>query len=31
MAMRPNVLIMIATDDIGGPGKGLLQFLTQAG
>lgn len=29
--MRPRVLIAIATDAIGGPGKGLLQFLRCGG
>jgi len=28
--IKPNVLIMIATDPIGGPGKGLFQFLQYA-
>lgn len=28
--VKPKVLIMIATDPIGGPGKGLLQFLDHA-
>ena len=28
--MKPNVLIIIATDIIGGPGKGLFQFIQTA-
>jgi glycosyltransferase involved in cell wall biosynthesis len=30
MNLKPRVLIMIATDEIGGPGKGVLQFLKYA-
>ena len=30
MQIRPKVLILIATDAIGGPGKGLFQFLKYA-
>ena len=30
MKTKPNVLIMIATDAIGGPGKGLFHFLKHA-
>src|SRR6266850_643559 len=30
MNIKPKVLIMIATDQIGGPGKGVLQFLEHA-
>lgn len=29
--MKPKVLISIATDNVGGPGKGLLQFLKWGG
>ena len=28
--MKPNVLIIIASDNLGGPGKGLLQFIRHA-
>lgn len=30
MSIKPKVLIMIATDPIGGPGKGLFQFLAHS-
>jgi glycosyltransferase involved in cell wall biosynthesis len=30
MNLKPRVLIIIATDEIGGPGKGVLQFLKHA-
>ena len=30
MITKPRVLIMIATDPIGGPGKGVFQFLEHA-